>query len=177
MPVPEHLTANIDSLNVEPLLSDWRWLVAGNYMPILMTALGDLFLRDEVGNIHFLDVTSGEFKQVAESQEDFDRLCSDREQRRAWFAGFLVMELRKIHGELAPGECFGCKIPLSLGGKLGASNFERTDIHAHYSVIGQLYRQTKHVPPGTKIDGISGEPRPEDTEPKSWWQRLRNWTG
>ena len=121
----------VDSLNVESLLSDWRWLVVGNYTSVLMTAFGDLFLRDEVGNIHFLDVTSGEFKQVAESQEEFHRLCSDREQRRVWFAGFLVMELRKIHGELARGECFGCKIPLSLGGKLEARISSERTFRAH----------------------------------------------
>ena len=177
MPVPEHLTASINSLTVESLQSDWRWLVVGNYTPVLMTALGDLFLRDEVGNIHFLELMSGEFKQVAASQEEFDRLCAAGSSGRAWFAGFLVMELRKIHGELAPGECFGCKIPLSLGGKLEANNFERTDIQSHYSVLAHLYRQTKHLPQGTKIDSITLDPRREDTEPKSWWQRIRNWTG
>ncbi len=137
-----------------------------------MTAFGDLFLRDESGRIHFLDLMSGNFKQVAESQQQFDRLCEDREQRRTWFVGFLLTEVRKLRGELAAGQCYGCKIPLSLGGRLEADNFDRTELQVHYSIFGQLHRQTKHLPPGTKIHSIKIESPHEDAEPKRWWQRL-----
>ena len=74
-----------------------------DFTPVLMTAFGDLFLRDPSGHIHFLDLMSGEFKQVAESPEEFDRLCEDREQRRSWFVGFLLTEVRKSCGELEAG--------------------------------------------------------------------------
>ena len=137
-----------------------------------MTAFGDLFLRDQSGRLHFLDLMSGEFKQVAESQEEFERLCEDRERRRSWFMGFLLTEVRKARGELVAGQCYSCKIPLSLGGQLEADNFERTDLQAHYSILGQLHRQTKHLPLGTKIGSIKIESPHEDTKPKRWWQRL-----
>jgi hypothetical protein len=175
MAVPAHLTIKIDNLAVDSLLADWRWLVQPAFMPVLMTAFGDLFLRDEAGHIHFLDLMSGEFKQVAESEEEFARLCEDREQRRNWFIAFLLMELRKLRGDLAAGECYSCNIPLSLGGKLNVDNFDRTDLQIHYSVLGQLHRQTKHLPPGTRIDSIKIESLREDTEPKSFWQMVRNW--
>ena len=162
----------LDGLPFESLLSDWRWLVQPSFTPVLMTAFGDLFLRDEGGRIHFLDLMSGEFKQVGASQEEFDRLCEDREQRRGWFIGFLLMELRKLRGELAAEQCYSCKTPLSLGGQLDADNFERIDLQIHYSVLGQLHRQTRHLPPGTKIDSIKIEAPHEDTKPKKWWQRL-----
>ena len=172
MAVPAHLTINVGGLAIDSLLSDWRWLIRTNYTPILMTAFGDLFLRDEAGHVHFLDLMSGELKQVATSQEEFDRLCADKEQRRRYFVGFLVMEFKKLHGSLAVGECYGCKTPLSLDGQLQADNFERVDLQAHYSVLGQLHRQTKHLPAGTKVDGIMVEPPLWKTKPKSWWQRL-----
>ncbi|HZF01691.1 MAG TPA: T6SS immunity protein Tdi1 domain-containing protein [Methylomirabilota bacterium] len=154
MAIPVHLTAKLDGIAVENLLSDWQWLVRGKFTPVLMTAFGDLFLRNEAGQIYFLDLMCGEFNQVASSQEEFENLCDDREQRRKWFIGHFIMELRKLHGELDSGQCFSCKIPLSLGGKLEASNFARIDFQVHYSVLGQLHRQTKHLPPGTKIDRI-----------------------
>ncbi len=137
--VPAHLTIKTDGLPFEALLSDWRWLVPPDYKPVLMTAFGDLFLRDEAGHIHFLNLMSGEFKEVAESQEEFGRLCEDREQRRSWFIGFLLTEVRKLRGELAAGQCYSCKTPLSLGGQLEADNFERTDLQVHYSILGQLH--------------------------------------
>jgi len=172
MAVPEHLTIKTDGLPFDSLLSDWQWLISSNYTPVLMTAFGDLFLRDGEGRIHFLDLMSGEFKQVAASQDAFDRMCEDREQRRSWFIGYLLTEVRKLRGDLGAGQCYSCKIPLSLGGPLDADNFERMDLQVHFSILGQLHRQTKHLPPGTKIGSIKIEPSHEDTKPKKWWQRL-----
>src|SRR6266404_4102625 len=157
MAVPAHLTIKLDGLRFESLLSDWRWLVQPSYTPVLMTAFGDLFLRDETDRVRFLDLMAGEFKQAVNSQDEFERLCEEKDQRRNWFMGFFVVELRKLYGDLAAGECYGCKTPLSLGRELDANNFERTDIQTHYSVLGQLHRQTKHLPPGTKIHSIKIE--------------------
>src|SRR5712672_964177 len=109
MPVPAHLTIQIEGLPFESLLADWRWLVSAKFTPILMTAFGDLFLRDG-GHVHFLDLMAGQFKQVAKSDEEFNTLCQDRERRRTWFLGFFNTEIRKALGELAAGECYGCKI-------------------------------------------------------------------
>jgi hypothetical protein len=172
MPVPAHLSITTDGLPFDSLLSDWRWLVSADFTPVLMTAFGDLFLRDQSGGIHFLDLMSGEFKQVAESQEEFDRLCEDKEQRRSWFIGFLLMEVRKLRGDLSVGQCYSCKTPLSLGGHLEADNFERIDLQVHYGILGQLHRQTRHLAPGTKIDSINIESADEGKKPKGWWQRF-----
>jgi hypothetical protein len=152
--IPAHLTIPIEGLRFDALLSDWRWLVGTNYTPILITAFGDLFLRDDEGRVHFLDLMAGQFKQVAESEQQFNDLCEDRGQRRTWFLGSFLTEIRKILGELATGECYRCKVPLSIGGELSPENFERTDLQTHYSVLGQLHRQTRNLPPGTKINRI-----------------------
>ena len=163
MAIPSHLRIETAGIPTESLLSDWRWLVGPSYTPLLITAFGDMFLRDGLGQVHFLDLMSGEFKQVAISQNEFDRLCDDKEKRRNWFLGFMFTEVRRELGDLSPGECFSCKIPLSLGGQLEVENLERTDLQTHYSILGQLHRQTKHLPPGTKIDSIRVDPPPESS--------------
>ena len=157
MAIPPHLTIRTEGLRFDALLSDWRWLVGANYTPILMTAFGDLFLRDERGHVHFLDLMTGQFKQIAESEKQFNSLCEDRGRCRTWFVGFLLVEIRKTLGELSPGECYGCKIPLSLGGELTPENFERTDLQIHYSVLGQLHHQTHNLPLGTTINRVKIE--------------------
>jgi len=172
MSVPSHLITTADGIPIEELLTDWQWLVRGKFALVVMTAFGDLFLRDEAGHIHFLDLMSGEFSQVASSQEEFNCQCDDKERRRNWFIGSLSMELRKLHGELVSGQCFSCKVPLSLGGQLEASNFERADIRVHFSVLGQLHGQAKHLPAGTKINNVKIESPIQDTKPKSWWQKI-----
>ena len=139
-----------------------------DFTPLLMTAFGDLFLRDHSDRIHFLDLMSGEFKQVADSQEDFERLCEDRERRRSWFLGLLLTGVRTLRGELAADECYSCKIPLSFGGQLEPDNFERSDLLVHYSILGQLYLQMRHLPPGTSLDSI----KLEATRTITWLQKL-----
>jgi hypothetical protein len=171
MALPPHLTISFDGIQFDRLLEDWRWLIQSNSTPILMTAFGDLFLRDPVGHIYFLDLMAGEFKEVAPSEEEFERLCDAEENRRTWFGSLLIPELQNVCGDLGLSECFGCKTPLSLGGQFVAENFERSDLEVHYSVLGQLHQQTKGLPEGTKIGRIAIEPT-VSPKPKNWWQRL-----
>lgn len=177
MTVPAHLTIKTDGLPFDSLLFDWRWLVQLDCTPFLMTAFGDLFLCDEAGRVHFLDLMLGDFKQVAASEEEFGRLCEDRELRRRWFIGFLIPEVRKQHGVLAARECYSCKTPLSLGGQLEPDNFVRADLQVHYSMLGQLHRQTRRLPPGARIDSIKIESPDGAAKPTSWRQGLMNRTG
>jgi hypothetical protein len=72
------------------------------------------------------------------------------------------MEMRKTHGELELGECYSCDIPPTLGGQLDPEDFERTELQTHFSVLGQLHRQTKHLTAGTKIDRINIVPPHEN---------------
>jgi hypothetical protein len=173
MPIPAHLLANTDGIDVNALLSDWRWLVPENLKPTVTTAFGDLFLCDNAGKVHFLDTLYGELKQIANSQAEFEQLCEGREFRRKYFQSFFVMEMRKMHGELEVGECYSCDIPPTLGAQLEPEEFERTDLEAHLSILGQVHRQTKHLPVGNRIDRVNNNVSEHaDSKPKSFWQRL-----
>jgi hypothetical protein len=172
MPIPAHLLAKTDGIDVNSLLSDWRWLVAANLEPTITTAFEDVFLSDEAGKVHFLDATYGELKQVADSHAEFEQLCEDRDFRRKYFQSLFVMEMRKMHGDLEAGECYSCDIPPTLGGQLAAEEYDRTDLETHFSILGQLHHQTKHLPAGAKIDRINIVPSHEDTKPKSFWKRM-----
>src|SRR5438046_279873 len=47
-------------------------------------AFGDLFLRDESGQVHHLDVAVGKLQKIAESEAQFRELAVDK--RDEWFA-------------------------------------------------------------------------------------------
>lgn len=172
MAVPQHLAIKIDHLPLESMLSDWRWLVPPEFTPVLMTAFGDVFLCDVSGAVHFLDSKSGTFEKVADSQGAFERLCEAPMHQRSWFSDFLLAELRKTHGELAIGECYSCKTPLSLGGTLEVDNFERMDLAVHLSILGQIHQQTKNLPPGVTINSVRIEEHSKEPRKTSWWRRL-----
>jgi len=171
MPVPSHFLAKTEGMDLRSLLSDWRWLVPENLNPIMVTAFGDMFLTDDSGKVHFLDALCGELIEAANSQAEFEKLCEDREFRRIYFQSFFVMDMRKMRGELEAQECYSCDVPPTLGGDLEPENFDRTDLSTHFSILGQLHRQTKDLPEGAKIDRINIAP-PNENKPKSWWQKL-----
>ena len=162
MPVPAHLLAKADGVDLNSLLSDWRWLLPENLKPTVTTAFGDLFLCDEEVKVHFLDTLYGELKCVAGSKAEFEQLCEDRDFRRKYFQSFFVMEMRKMHGDLEVGECYSCDIRPTLGAQLDPEEFERTDLEVHLSILGQVHSQTKRLPTGTKIDKINIVPPHED---------------
>ena len=55
-----------ETLDSERLLCYWRWLCPQSLAVIQRNAFGDLFLRDEVGRVHMLDVGLGDFSLIAE---------------------------------------------------------------------------------------------------------------
>lgn len=154
MSLPEHLQIDISHLDFDSLLEDWRWLVDETHRPILMSFLGDLFLKASDGSVLFLDLMSGSFQQVAASEDEFNALLKDRERRRSWVPGFLYSELKAKQGPLETGECYSCEIPLTLGGTLEPENFRRVSIAVHYSILGQLQAQVRNLAPGAKIRDV-----------------------
>jgi hypothetical protein len=76
-----------ETLDSERLLCYWRWLCPQSLTVIQRNAFGDLFLRDEVGRVHMLDVGSGNFSLIAESVLEFTELAMTPEGREEWFAG------------------------------------------------------------------------------------------
>src|SRR5438876_11015888 len=102
----------IQHLDIERLLAEWRWLCRGRMTLVARTAFGDLFLADELGQISGLDVSMGKVEKVAESETEFRSLLQSTEKRGAWFA---ESEERGFAGNgLAPGEtqCIGFYPPL-----------------------------------------------------------------
>ena len=62
------LTVNFSHLERDSLLSEWEWLLDGEYLPILLSASADAFVQNiNNGQVWWLDLGGGEFSQVAET--------------------------------------------------------------------------------------------------------------
>ena len=151
------LTVNFQKHGAANLLRDWRWLLGEPMQLMIVSALGDMFLADAEGRVHWLDTGAGQLQQVAESTEEFKRLMQQRENADQWFIPQLVGDLMTSGVHLAPGQCYSYKKPPILGGKIEPENFEPTDLSVHFSILGQIHRQVKDLPPGTKISNIKIE--------------------
>lgn len=149
------LTVDFQEPGAENLLQEWRWLLGDSMQLLLVSALGDMFLADAKGRVHWLDAGAGQLEQIAESPEEFKRLMQQRENAERWFVPELVGDLLASGKLLAPGECYSWKKPPGLGGEMEPDNFEPTDLSVHFSILGQIHRQVKDLPPGTKISKIN----------------------
>jgi hypothetical protein len=148
------LTVSPYDVDLEGLLAEWRWLVDESYHPVVISALGDLILRHDAGRIFWLNAGWGSLNEVAPSVEEFKQRMVQLENAQQWFSPTLVGDLITQRSRLQPGKCFSFKIPPVLGGEISVDNFEPTDLQVHFSILGQIHRQVKDLPAGTKIGDV-----------------------
>ncbi len=137
------------------ILDDWDWLLQQQYELWLVTKFGDAFLkkRDE-GSIHWLDTVDGSVAFVAADEAAFEKECGVAENFDKWFMPEVVKGQELLGMTPGKDQCLSFVHPPVLGGQLDPDNIEVCDIAVHFSIMGQIHRQVKDLPEGTKIDSI-----------------------
>lgn len=148
------LTVSLDNVDFDDILSDWRWLVGQEYTPVLISALGDLFLRHDDGRIFWLNVGWGQLLEVAASAAEFKQFMVQPSNAAEWFVPTLVGDILSSGKKLGSGECFSYQIPPAFGGEIEPDNFEPTNMSVHFSILGQIHEQVKDLPEGASIGEI-----------------------
>jgi hypothetical protein len=154
----DDLTVNFDHLDQMKILERWTWLIGPSKFPILLTSVGDAFVKDvNDGSIHWLAVGTAELRPIASDLEEFRSLLTDEAFVLDYFAVEAVLALVQAGLVLGPGEIYSLKVPAVLGGKYALDNVAPTNILVHFSLTGQIHEQVKDLPPGTKITGFNVE--------------------
>jgi hypothetical protein len=153
-------TAPVELVNAEfaAATEAWRWRMPATAEPLLITALGDVFVRLPDGRIHFLDTESGELVSVANSVAAWQQMLQDPKRVQHWFRPDFVAQLERAHSTLKSPHVYSPTIPLVLGGKLTVTNYTPSRWDAHLHVLGQIHQQVKDLPLGTPITKIHVEP-------------------
>ena len=139
----------------QPLLEKWAWLLGDKaFLVHSVTAMGDIFLVDNESKVSFLDTIDGVVTPFADSVQEYEEKLQDRHVRKRHLATFVVRDLLDSGHSLRPGECFSPDLPPVLGGKMNRENFSPVDSLFHASVMGQIHRQVKDLPPGTPVTDI-----------------------
>jgi hypothetical protein len=148
------LTIKFQTEISDRLTEDWAWLIGTNKKAILVSAIGDMFLTNDNGNIFWLDVGQGKMEMVAADKNEFEKRLTDIEQVNKWFMIDLTTQLRLSDKKLKEGQLFSYKKLPIIGGDYSIDNFEPTDMEVHFSFAGQIHNQIKDLPNGTKIKDI-----------------------
>jgi|SRR6185437_2102071 len=145
----------VQHLDVERLLAQWRWLCPGPKKLVACSAFGHMFLADESGHIWWLDVDVGALSKIADSELDFRNLLADPEKRDEWFGD--TAEQTAASKGLIPneGQCVGFEIPLVFK-VAGPSKPYLIDIYENVSFLGDLNEQIANVPDGGKVKLVIG---------------------
>jgi hypothetical protein len=141
----------VDHLDVERLLTDWRWLTPQRMTLVARNAFADLFLRNESGDILELDVAIGKLTKVADSSDQFRERAATREKREEWFAE--TTEKAGAARGLTPNstQCIGFSVPLVFGESGTPDTPYVADLYEYVSFLGDLNRQISTLPEGTKV--------------------------
>lgn len=145
----------VKHLDVEQLLAEWRWLCPNPVSLVARDAFGDLFLRDVGGQIHRLDVGTGELVKVADSEADFKELSTSK--REEWFAESDEVAAAARGLKPSVNQCIGFSVPLVLRtSSPGLNNPYVVDLYEHVSFLGDINRQIASLPDGAKVRLVVG---------------------
>ena len=142
----------VDNLEIDRLLSDWRWLCPAHLTPVARNVFGELFLHDEAGSVSWLNTTTGKLNKVANSRSEFLEMAETAEKRREWF----VEEEAQIYAQRglvpSPTQCIGFGVPAVFAEGGTPDTAFIADIYEHISFLGDLHRQIASLPDGSKVE-------------------------
>ncbi len=148
----DDLTVNFSDVPTDKITENWTWLIGTDKTPIMVSAIGDMFLQADNKNIYWLDVGGGELKLVAERNQDFEEKLKNIEQVNEWFMINLTTDLRLSDKKLNEGQLYSYKKLPIMGGEYTVDNFAPLDIVEHFRYTGDIHKQIKDLPDGTKVE-------------------------
>ncbi|MFL5765997.1 MAG: T6SS immunity protein Tdi1 domain-containing protein [Bacteroidia bacterium] len=90
--------------------------------------------------------------KVAENLEDLKRLLKIQDNYDNWFLSWLHPEIENSGIKLKDNEVFSFNKMPALGGEYTFDNIEPVDISVHFHLTGEICRQIKDLPDGTKVN-------------------------
>ena len=148
------LTVNPTGLNRETFLSNWQWLMDEPMLPMMITAMGDVFAKGRSGTVFFIDTSQGIIDKVSSDPDEFKELLRDKDFIAKRFYPGIISEMQDRGVILDQGQCYSYTQPLVLDGADEMENLDVSDISDHVSGLGQIHKQVKDLPPGTPITDI-----------------------
>jgi len=147
----EDLIADLRDIDINNILDNWEWYFESPMELVLVTALGDLFLRDEDDNILLFNPGSAEIIEIAGNHEEFKQEFAKGNNINSWFLPALIDSLRAKLGPLQKGQCYGFIILPFLNGQYEISNFKIYPLKEYLDNLSTIYYQVKDLPEGTAI--------------------------
>lgn len=139
--------------DIEDALEAWDWIDFSGKTPLITTCFGDVFFDSEEG-MFFLDSIGGTLERVAGSKQELQEFLNTQDGQDHFLMAALVGLARDTGLILDDGECYDFKVSPALSGAMEISNMQKMTFKVSLHLAGQLVKQIKDLPEGTKISGV-----------------------
>ena len=125
----ESLTCTPTDAALKQLAESWGWMLREPFVPVVFSAVGDVFLEPDSGGVWWLNTGVGELTQVAESPQEFRDLLGT-EFADEWFLPSLVESLHAAGKIAQAGQCYTyVTLPVFAEGKYDVANLNPVPVH------------------------------------------------
>lgn len=155
-------------------LADWQWLPVAGKKPLCASPFGDVFLFDVSGAIWLISTLEGTLERVFDSRDHFVSAIATRDGQDEYLSGSLALAAEAAGLVLGADDVYAHTVPPILGGSFEVANVQTLSFVVAVSIAGQLHRQVKDLPPGTRISHffLDESPRPAERARGSVLRRL-----
>ena len=143
-----------DIAEIKKGLEAWDWIDFSGKEPLITTCFGDVFFESNDG-IYFLDTLEGSLEKVAPSKEALQEILNTEEGQDHFLMAGLALAAQASGLTIGPGQCLDFKVSPVLGGTLTVDNIDVMSFVLSLDIAGQIMKQVKDLPPGTKIDNVT----------------------
>jgi hypothetical protein len=145
-------TVDLEGIDVDELISEWKWAVPSGLKVVATTKFGDSFLISEDNRVVFLDTLDGSLSDCGKGNLFSDGFVEENRER---FSADWVEICIQRGMLLEAGQCYGWKVHPIIGGKFAFENIKVFSLRVYESVTGQLVRQVTGKPQGYQVTGFT----------------------
>jgi hypothetical protein len=151
------LTKIFSDEQFERALESWNWIGLDGKQPALASLFGDIFFAAPDG-WWYLSLLDGSLTRRWADRDAVQNELDTDDGQDEFLLGGMAMAAEARGLRLQPNEVYAFTIPPILGGQVTTENVQTMDFDVALTITGQLHRQVRDLPPGTRISGFSLDP-------------------
>jgi hypothetical protein len=136
---------------VEDICEAWGWKGIQSAKVIAMNKFGNVMFTDQAGKYWRICPEELECKVIADCLATYEEVMKDQQFAADWEMARLVNVAEAKYGVQPVHRCFCLKTPGVLGGAYDIENVATIRIGELIRFSGDVARQIKDLPPGSKI--------------------------
>lgn len=130
----------------------WHWAIGQAEAIVATSPMGNVIVRDALGQFWRLCPEELSVKLEAQSQTTMDRLLKDRDYQADWQLNKLISAARLVLGDPLPGQCYAMIEPCAMGGEYDISNMLLADLAEYLRFCGDLAEEVSGLDEGDEVE-------------------------